>query len=86
MEIEFNTSRIGQPDLAQAVGKPTASKPVSDAASFPSATSLEAALNNVPATRPEKVQLAKALVANVQFPPNDVLDRIAVLLALSHIR
>ena len=84
MEIEFNTSRVARPDSGEPVGKPQASQPASDVASFPSAASLENALSNVPAVRPEKVEQAKALIADTQYPPNDILDRIAVLLALNH--
>jgi hypothetical protein len=84
MEIEFNTSRLTRADLGEPVGKPQANQAASDVASFPSAASLENELSSIPVVRPEKVDLAKALIANSQYPPNDILDRIAVLLALNH--
>jgi len=38
-------------------------------------------LKNISDVRPEKVAYAKSLVADAQYPPDDVMDRIAVLLA-----
>lgn len=84
MEIEFNTNRIARADSVQPAVKPQVARAETDAAVFPSVASLEAGLSNVPEVRTDKVQQARDLVTNVQYPPNDVLDRIAVLLALNH--
>lgn len=83
MNIEFNTSRIPKPVSDQPVTKRDATPTVSDAASFPAATSLEARLSDIPAVRPEKVDMAKSLISDSQYPPADLLDRIAVLLAIN---
>jgi hypothetical protein len=82
MNIEFNTSRIPKPVSGEPVTKRDTTPTVADGASFPAATSLEARLNEIPAARPEKVELAKALISNSQYPPEDLLARIAVLLAI----
>jgi hypothetical protein len=83
MEIEFNTSRISQPGY---------SPPANRASSVPSAApqadsgttaaDLENRLQQIPLVRPDKVAQAKTLVANEKYPPNDVMDRIAILLAI----
>ena len=83
MNIEFDTSRIPKPASDQPVAKRDAVPAASDAASFPAATSLEARLGDIPAVRPEKVDSAKSLIASPQYPPVELLDRIAVLLAIN---
>jgi hypothetical protein len=82
MNIELNTSRIPKPTSGEPVTKRDTTPTVSDAASFPAATSLEARLSDIPAVRTDKVELAKSLISNSQYPPDDLLDRIAVLLAI----
>jgi hypothetical protein len=82
MNIEFNTSRIPKPVPGESVTKRDTAPTVSDAAAFPAATSLEAKLSDIPAVRTDKVELARAIISNSQYPPDDLLDRIAVLLAI----
>ena len=47
-----------------------------------STASLQSKLRELPLVRPEQTAQAQALVAEEKYPPNDVLDRIAVLLAI----
>jgi hypothetical protein len=82
MEIDFNPGRIPKPESAQPIERQAAPPAASDAASFPTAASLKSALNNISLVRPEKVDQAKALVSATSYPPTDLLDRIAVLLAV----
>lgn len=83
MQIEFNTSRLAKQDAAQPAASPAAGKTTSaDTASFSSASSLESQLNDVSQIRPDKVQAAKALIADPTYPPDEVLDGISKLLAL----
>ena len=80
MEIDFNTNRVSKAEPSQPVARQEATTQA-DGASFPGSSSLENALKNLPAVRPEKVAQARALISDSQYPPDDVLDRIAVLLA-----
>jgi len=82
MEIEFNTSRIAKSDSGQQVAKREATPSVSDSASFTTTASLEGKLNALPTVRPELVERAKSLLANPNYPPAELLDRIAALLAV----
>jgi len=81
MEIEFNPGRVPKAEPREPVARPNA-KAAADQTSFQVSTALQDQLKNLPATRPEKVAQAKALVSDAQYPPGDVLDRIAVLLAI----
>lgn len=87
MEIEFNpnrysevpsggTGKVSRRDEAQSSG---------NTAGFERTQALESALKEMPAVRPEKIARARALVADVKYPPDEVLNRIANLLAI-HVR
>ena len=86
MEIEFNTSRIAKRDPGQPVGQREQTPSATDTTSFTATTSLESQLQNVPATRVDKVALAKSLLSNPNYPPQELLDRIAALLAVHNIK
>ena len=87
MQIDFNTSRFAKGDVSQPpVTRPEVSAGATETTSFTSAASLEAQLRDVPAVRTEKVALAKSLVANPNYPPQELLDRIAALLAVNNIQ
>jgi hypothetical protein len=81
MEIEFNPSRVPKVELSQTAARASASAPAGET-SFAVSAALKDKLKNISDIRPEKVAYAKNLVSNSQYPPNDVLDRIAVLLAI----
>jgi hypothetical protein len=49
---------------------------------FEMTAALESKLNEIPLVRPEVVSRAKTLVADVQYPPNEVLNSLSTLLAL----
>jgi len=80
MEIEFNPSRVPKVEPSQTAARPSAAAPA-DEASFAVSAALQDKLKNISDVRPEKVAYAKSLVADAQYPPDDVMDRIAVLLA-----
>jgi len=85
MEIDFNPGQIPKPELSQPIARKGATPPASDAAraeSVSTAASLRGKLNDVPLVRPDKVEQAKAQVSATSFPPTELLDRIAVLLAV----
>ena len=81
MEIEFNPSRVPKVGPSQTAARPSASASV-DETSFPVSAALQDKLKTLSDVRPEKVAYAKDLVSDSQYPPDDVLDRIAVLLAI----
>jgi hypothetical protein len=82
MEIEFNPGRVSKAEPSQSVARPSAT-PAADATSFQGSAALLEKLKNIPTVRPEKVAYAKGLVADLKYPPNDILDRISVLLAIN---
>ena len=83
MEIEFNTGRIPQTESSQPVAKRVATPATTPSVSFSASDSLKSQLNAISTIRPELVAKAKALVADPTYPPDYVLKRIAVLLALN---
>jgi len=86
MEIKFNPSGIPATESNQTITpRRSSQQPVaSDAASFSTSDTLKSQLNNISTVRPEQVAQAKALVSDSTYPPDYVLDRIAVLLAIHH--
>ena len=82
MEIEFNTSRLSNPANHQPVKWPDPAAPANDTAPLSSAQALEQSVRNLPLVRPEQVARARELVADVQYPPTEMLERISSLLAL----
>lgn len=86
MEIEFNTGRIGNREAGQPVTRPSTTATATDSASFTSTATLESQLINVPAVRVDKVALAKTLITNPNYPPTELLDRIATLLAVHNLQ
>ena len=85
MHIEFNPSRPTGPGASQSVTRRTPEVADSEAASFEQTRALEQKLSQVPDSRPDQVDRARALVADVQYPPQEMMNRIASLLAL-HIK
>ena len=83
MEISFNTSRIPDPTANQTVARSSAPSSTPEGASLTDTTSLKNALAKIPLVRADKVDKARALVADVQYPPTEVLDGIAHLLAVN---
>jgi hypothetical protein len=82
MEIDFNPSRVPQAEPSQPATRQDAPAAATDGASFQVTAALQDKLKNLQSVRPEKVAQAQTLLSNPQYPPDDVLDRIAVLLAI----
>ena len=82
MEVDFNPGRSLITVGNQPVVRREPSAPAVDSTmSFNQTTSLEQALKNSAQVRPEKVAQASALVADPSYPSDEVLDRMAGLLA-----
>ena len=56
MEIEFNPSRVGQPESAPPVVRSGTAHVSRAEAPFPDTDAVEAKLKDIPLARPEKVQ------------------------------
>ena len=81
MEIDFNPSRAPKADPSQTVARPDAAAPATDETSFQETSALQDKLNNLPTVRPEQVARAKSLLQDSSYPPDDIMDRIAILIA-----
>ena len=83
MEIKLNTNRVPQQGYSAPVTQTGNASAATDTASISGATSLAARMNDIPLTRPEYVSRAQSLLSHPQYPPDDILDRISVLLAIN---
>ena len=82
MEINLNPGRGSDPIAGQAVQRREPVKPATDTETLARSQALESILNETPVVRPEQVARARTLVANVKYPPDDLLNGIAHLLAV----
>ena len=86
MEIELNVSRVPARPPAPAIQR--GSEPISaqDESKFKGAEALAQALAQLPDPRPGVVDKARVVVSTVKYPPDEIINRIATLLAihLSH--
>jgi hypothetical protein len=83
MKVESSSGQVILPASPGAVARPATSAGSANAASLVNTAALNDKLNALPLSRPDKVTGAIALVAREQYPPDDVIDRIANLLAIS---
>ena len=83
MEISFNTSRIPNPAANQPVARPNTSSTKVEGETPTDAAALKDSLKDIPLVRTEKVEAARTKVADLKYPPTEMLDRIANLLALN---
>ena len=81
MEIEFNPSRAPTTGYTDFVKRQGAAQASAQNAAPEGAASLASKLNDIPLSRPEKVSQAQAVVSDEKYPPYDLMDRIAVLIA-----
>jgi hypothetical protein len=82
--MEINT-RLEVAGMGEAVpprrSVPPAVTAPPDGASFTDSTNLEAALKNLPASRPEAVERAKQLITDPNYPAPGLIGKVANLLA-----
>lgn len=83
MEIEFSPNQIPV-TRATSLTKPAPAKPSSaaDAPSLQGVADLQSKLNQMALTRPDKMDAARSALADVQYPPDELLNGIAHLLAI----
>lgn len=81
MEIEFNPSRVGNSSSAQPVARSRGATSAGDSASLGKTDALKAAIDNISLVRANKVDAARASISDTKFPPDEVLNAIASLIA-----
>jgi hypothetical protein len=82
MEIDLNPNKILKLDQAQPVARHAAAPAASSQESLPAATALQNQLNDLPVVRQEMVDRANSLASATSYPPVELLNRIATLLAV----
>ncbi len=82
MDIKFNPSQPTESAVKNSVTRSPAAARSAETVPFEQAQALERSVKELPLSRPDKVAHARALVADVQYPPMETMDRIASLLAL----
>ena len=81
MQIDFNTNRIANSGLNKPIHRQEGTPSSTDTTSFTAAAALNAQLNDVPAVRTDKVALAKSLIKDPDYPPAELLDKVANLMS-----
>jgi hypothetical protein len=82
MHIEFNPGRPTGPGASQSTPPRTQVVSDSETASFEQTRALEQKLSLASESRPEEVSRARSLIADVKYPPEEMMSRIANLLAM----
>lgn len=82
MEIEFNPGQYAKLGTSQPAARRLPVGPAKTAERFDRAPATETAANHSPAVRPEKVERARVFIADTKYPPDELVERIANLLAM----
>jgi hypothetical protein len=83
MEIEFSPSQLPAPRASSPVnGAATRAPEVSQTPSLQGMAELQNKLNQLALTRPDKMAAAQPLISDLQYPPEELLNGIAHLLAM----
>jgi hypothetical protein len=83
MEIKLNASSTVPLGTDRPRQKAPTPPPAREETSFRGSTALNQALENTPAVRTEAVERARALVASPTYPPPELINGVARLLAAS---
>jgi len=81
MEVEFNVGLAGNTPVSQSPVRQAPAPPASNSMSFENTQALEQTLKETPTVRPEAVEHAAGLLADPNYPSNEVLDGVAGTLA-----
>jgi hypothetical protein len=82
MEINTNINTGAAGRVAPSRPTVPAAKVVTDEAVFAQSSALNDAVNSLPASRVEAVERARSLVADVNYPPRETIQKISNLLAM----
>ena len=72
---------IRQSELARRSG--TSPRPTAEGTAFERSAALNQSLANTPEVRPQAVERARRLIADTSYPPQEAINKIANLLAMS---
>jgi len=81
MEVDFNVSLTGNDPVSQPPVRRAPAAPTANAMSFEYTQALEQTVKETPTVRPDAVNRAAALLSDPAYPTEDVLDRVAAVLA-----
>lgn len=81
MEVELNPGRIVNTGMNQPVQRQEATQPAENTMSFERIQALETNLKETAQIRPEAVARASALVSDPNYPSDDLLSKVAGVLA-----
>lgn len=83
MEIDFSPSQLPAPRASNPVtGAPARPASANEVPPLQGMAELQSKLNQLALTRPDKMEAAQPLVSDVQYPPDELLNGIAHLLAI----
>ena len=85
MEIEFSPSQLPAPRATSPVKGANTTPAANEPPTLQGMAELQRKLNDVALTRPDKMDAARAVIAEVNYPPEELLNGIARLLAI-HLR
>ena len=81
MEVELNAGLTVNDPVSQSPVRRQPTQSADNTMSFEYTQTLEQSLKDTPAVRPDVVNRATALVADSNYPSDEVLDRVATTLA-----
>ena len=81
MEVELNPGRIVNTGINQPVKRQESTQPAENTMSFERIQALETNLKETAQIRPEAVARANALVSDPNYPSDDLLNKVAGVLA-----
>jgi hypothetical protein len=81
MEVEFNPGLIASNPVSQSAVRRESTPLTDNSMSFERTQVLENTLKEIPQVRPETVAGANALVADANYPPDELLNQVAGILA-----
>ena len=82
MDVDFNTSQFPRVKASAPVIRPGVSNTVGEASPSQNLDDLKQKLGQLPLERADEVAQATALAHSTSYPPDEILNRIAVLLAI----
>jgi hypothetical protein len=83
MEVKLNTELVSATRATGPAPKPQPASAPGQQVSFDQSAALNDALTRTPAVRTDVVERAKALVSSEHYPPSEMVQKIARLLALA---
>lgn len=83
MEIEFNPNQLPVPRASSPVnGAPARGPAASQSPALQGMAELQSKLNQIALTRPDRMGAVQLQLSNLQYPPDELLNGIARLLAM----